>query len=73
MKNLWRGVHEIFVKDTKSNRIGYFDDPNKALAAVANDTDYRAVWFSLNECPGVPDGYEPNRLYRATARYQKGD
>jgi hypothetical protein len=73
MKNLWRGVHEIFVKDTKSNRIGYFDDPNKALAAVANDTDYRAVWFSLNECPRVPDGYEPNRLYRATARYQKGD
>jgi hypothetical protein len=74
MKNLWRGIHEVFVKDADGgNRVGYFDASEKALAAVAQDKEYRAVWFSLNECPGVPEGREPNRLYRATARYRKGD
>jgi hypothetical protein len=74
VKDLWRGIHEVFVKDADGrNRVGYFDASERALAAVADDKEYRAVWFSLNECPGVPEGFESNRLYRATARYRRGD
>jgi hypothetical protein len=75
VKELWQGgLHEVFVKDPAGNRVGYFDDPKKALAALADDNEYRAAWFSLNICPaGVPAGYELNRLYRASSRYRKID
>jgi hypothetical protein len=67
------GLREVFVKDAAGNRVGYFDDLNKALEAVAADGEYRAVWFSLNICPGVPSGFESNRLYKATGRFKKTD
>jgi hypothetical protein len=67
------GLREVFVKDTTGNRVGYFSDVTKALAAVAGDGEYRAVWFSLNVCPGVPAGFEPNRLYKASGRFKKTD
>jgi hypothetical protein len=67
------GLREVFVKDPTGNRVGYFDDVTKALTAVAGDGEYRAVWFSLNVCPGVPAGFEPNRLYKASARFKKAD
>jgi hypothetical protein len=67
------GLREIFVKDPTRNRVGYFTDIAKAVAAVADDGEYRAVWFSLNICPGVPAGFEPNRLYKASGRFKKTD
>jgi hypothetical protein len=67
------GLREVFVKDPIGNRVGYFDDVTKALSAVAGDGEYRAVWFSLNVCPGVPAGFEPNRLYKASGRFKKAD
>jgi hypothetical protein len=67
------GLREVFVKDPAGNRVGYFNDIAKALEAVAGDGDYRAVWFSLNTCPRVPDGFEPNRLYKASGRFKKTD
>ena len=67
------GLREVFVKDPTGNRVGYFTDITKALAAVGNDGEYRAVWFSLNICPGVPAGFEPNRLYKASGRFKKTD
>jgi len=42
------GLREVFVKDATGNRVGYFSDVTKALAAVAGDGEYRAVWFSIN-------------------------
>jgi hypothetical protein len=75
MKNLsWiNGLREVFVKDPTGNRVGYFDDVTKALSAVAGDGEYRAVWFSLNVCPQVPPGFEPNRFYKASGRFKKAD
>lgn len=67
------GLHEVFVKDPTGNRVGYFTDITKALAAVENDGEYRAVWFSLNICPGLPAGFQPNRLYKASGRFKKTD
>jgi hypothetical protein len=67
------GLREVFVKDPAGNRVGYFTEITNALEAVAGDGDYRAVWFSLNICPRVPDGFEPNRLYRASGRFKKSD
>ena len=67
------GLREVFVKYPTGNRVGYFTDITKALAAVGNDGEYRAVWFSLNICPGVPAGFEPNRLYKASGRFKKTD
>ena len=67
------GLREVFVKDPTGNRVGYFDDVTKALTAVDGDGEYRAVWFSLNICPGVPAGFEPNRLYKASGRFKKTD
>jgi len=67
------GLREVFVKDPTGNRVGYFIDITKALAAVGDDGEYRAVWFSLNICPGVPAGFEPNRLYKASGRFKKTD
>jgi len=65
------GLREVFVKDPTGNRVGYFDDVTKAPAAVAGDGEYRAVWFSLNVCPGVPEGFVPNRLYKASGRLKR--
>jgi hypothetical protein len=75
MNNLsWiTGLREVFVKDAAGNRVEYFDDLTKALNAVAADGEYRAVWFSLNICPGVPSGFAPNRLYKAAGRFKKTD
>jgi phage/plasmid-associated DNA primase len=67
------GLREVFVKDPTGNRVGYFDDVTKAVVAVAGDGEYRAVWFSLNVCPQVPAGFEPNRLYKASGRFKKTD
>jgi hypothetical protein len=67
------GLREVFVKDPNGNRVAYFTDITKALAAVAADGEYRAVWFSLNVCPAVPAGFEPNRLYKASGRFKKTD
>jgi hypothetical protein len=67
------GLREVFVKGEAGSRVGYFTDINKALEAVAGDGEYHAVWFSLNICPGVPSGFEPNRLYKATGRFKKTD
>src|SRR3974390_2718500 len=65
------GLREVFVKDPTGNRVGYFTDITKALAAVGNGGEYQAVWFSLNICPGVPAGFEPNRLYKDSGRFKK--
>ena len=75
MNNLsWiTGLREVFVKDPTGNRVGYFTDINKALATVGDGGEYQAVWFSLNVCPGVPAGFEPNRLYKASGRFKKTD
>ena len=73
MTNLFPGLREVFVKDPNGNRVGYFTDVTKALAAVENDGEYRAVWFSLNICPDIPAGFEPNRLYKASGRFKKTD
>ena len=75
MDNLsWiNGLREVFVKDPTGNRVGYFDEVTKALSAVAEDGEYRAVWFSLNVCPRVPAGFERNRLYKASGRFKKTD
>ncbi len=67
------GLREVFVKDPTGNRVGYFTDITKALAAVGDGGEYQAVWFSLNICPGVPAGFEPNRLYKASGRFKKTD
>lgn len=67
------GLREVFVKGPIGSRVGYFTDITKALAAVAEDGDYQAVYFSLNICPGVPAGFEPNRLYKASGRFKKTD
>src|SRR5215831_19582840 len=67
------GLREVFVKDPAGNRVGYFTDITKALSAVENDGEYLAAWFSLNICPGVPAGFEPNRLYKASGRFKKTD
>ena len=73
MTNLFSGLREVFVKDPNGNRVGYFTDITKALSAVENDGEYRAVWFSLNICPGLPAGFQPNRLYKASGRFKKTD
>jgi hypothetical protein len=67
------GLREVFVKDPTGNRVGYFTHLSKALAAVGDGGEYQAVWFSLNICPGVPAGFEPNRLYKASGRFKKTD
>jgi hypothetical protein len=67
------GLREIFVKDPTGNRVGYYTDVDKALSAVGDGGEYQAAWFSLNICPGVPAGFEPNRLYRASGRFKKTD
>jgi hypothetical protein len=67
------GLREVFVKGPTGNRVGYFTDIAKALSAVENDGEYQAVWFSLNICPGVPAGFEANRLYKASGRFKKTD
>lgn len=67
------GLREVFVKHPNGNRVGYFTDLSKALAAVAGDGECRAVYFSLNICPGIPAGFEPNRLYTASARFKETD
>ena len=73
MTNLFPGLREIFVKDPNGNRVGYFDDVQSAIDQLAGDAEYRAVFFSLNVCPRVPDGFVPNRFYRASSRFRKGD
>lgn len=73
MSQLFSGLREVFVKDSKGNRVGYFDDLQIAVDALAGDTVYRAAFFSLNVCPHVPDGFTLNRLYRASSRFKKGD
>src|ERR1700687_2942992 len=76
MHNSWSwaaGLREVFIKDSTGNRVGYFDDLNKALEILANDEDYRAAWFSLNICREVPPKFQVNRLYRASSRYKKSD
>ena len=67
------GLREVFVKDPTGHRVGYFDDLHKALDVLGRDENYRAAWFSLNICPGVPSNFELNRLYRASGRYKKSD
>ena len=75
MNNLsWiTGLREVFVKDPTGNRVGYFTDITKALATIEDRSEYQAAWFSLNICPGVPAGFEPNRLYKASGRFKKTD
>src|SRR5437868_1199748 len=73
MTRLFPGLREVFVKDPNGNRVGYFDDLQIAINALATDKDYRAVFFSLNVCPRVPDGFTLSRLYRASSRFKKGD
>ena len=73
MTNLFSGLREVFVKDPKGNRIGYFEDLQTAINLLIEDVEYRAVFFSLNTCPRVPDGFIANRFYRASARFRKAD
>ncbi|MFZ0146356.1 MAG: hypothetical protein WAL08_18510 [Candidatus Sulfotelmatobacter sp.] len=67
------GLREVFVKSPAGNRIGYFTDLEKALALLAEDGEYKAAWYSLNVCPRIPDGFQPDRLYRASARFNEND
>ena len=73
MTHLFPGLREVFVKDPKGNRVGYFDNLQNAVEALANDKEYRAAFFSLNVCPRVPDGFTADRLYRASSRFGKND
>lgn len=73
MTNLFPGLREVFVKDPNGNRVGYFEDLQTAINLLVGDTEYRAVFFSLNVCLRVPDGFTPNRFYRASSRFRKGD
>jgi hypothetical protein len=73
MTSLFPGLREVFVKDPNGNRVGYFDDLQNAVDALAGDKEYRAVFFSLNVCPRVPDGFAANHFYRASSRFKKGD
>lgn len=68
---LFPGLHEVFVKDSNGNRVGYFTDLKSAIDGLAADNEYRAAFFSLNVCPRVPDGFSINRLYRASSRFKK--
>lgn len=73
MTNLFSGLREVFVKDPKGNRVGYFEVLQTAIDLLIGDNEYRAAFFSLNVCPRVPDGFTPNRFYRASSRFRKGD
>lgn len=73
MTSLFHGLREVFVKDPNGNRVGYFQDLQKAVKELEGDKEYRAVFFSLNVCPRVPDGFVLNRLYRASSRFKKTD
>src|SRR5262249_7538684 len=73
MTDLFPGLREVFVKDPRGNRVGYFDDLQKAIEQLEGDQAYRAVFFSLNACPRVPDGFALNHFYRASSRFRKTD
>lgn len=53
--NLFSGIHEIVCKRADGKLyVGYFDDEQKALASVENDSTYQALWYSLNPLKELP-------------------
>ena len=54
---LFSGIHEVVCKRADGKLyIGFFDDPEKAVAAVENDSSYHALWYGLNPLKQLPNG-----------------
>jgi len=58
---LFTGIHELVCKKADGKLyIGYYDDEQKALASVEQDTTYQALWYSLNPLKELPSGAKLN-------------
>ena len=74
-KLLFRGIHEVCRKriDGGVSHVGYFDNADAALTAVAIDKGYEAVWLSLNPLSKLPEGFTLNELRPSPTRSRKED
>ena len=72
-KLLFRGIHEVCRKriDGGVSHVGYFDNADEVLTAVAIDKGYEAVWLSLNPLSQLPDGFTLNDLKPSPTRSRK--
>ncbi len=69
---LFSGVHEVVCKRADEKLyIGFFDDQQKALASVENDSTYVAAWYSLNPLKQLPEGATLNGPLRRSNRSKK--
>ena len=69
---LFTGIHEVVCKRGDGKLyIGFFDDPEKALSSVANDSTYIALWYGLNLLKHLPDGATLNGPLARSNRSKK--
>jgi P4 family phage/plasmid primase-like protien len=66
------GIHEVVCKRADGKLyIGYFDNEQKALASVENESPYQALWYSLNPIKELPEGTKLNGPLARSNRSKK--